>query len=414
MWWMFFDEEYTTKIGMETDCVQFSIRLLSYLKRINSVLTDLTINYHARLKQDFKIVLNHLIHLKHLAVFTEFQNETNILEDISNSSCQLLSFKFGPTQKVKKLNVRAILQFLKTQSKVITSLDMTFWTIKLVISEKREVFAYLQNCEKLRRLTFHFRDALHLIHDFSVLKENLPRTEVRDLTIYFSECQDMDYTEAWFYWLQDIHPDVKVRFKDLKVSFYNLLDYPEPKHLFKQVVEMDNLKLISGSHKLGWMIDTDWRNLEKINMTVSFYNEDYENFIDDPLGPEWRISFPNLKEAILNVGGHNFLYSNFMAIILGSKGLENLNICFKGHNSISRFDEIDFENQLQNVEYLNLKILSLTCTNSTSSLQPMPYNSLLSLVKKSPKLRQITYDLMTEQRQFFQELGFTIVQPAIV
>ena len=149
-------------------------------------------------------------------------------------------------------------------------------------------------------------------------------------------------------------------------------------------------------------------------MTVSFFNEDYENFIDDPLASEWRISFPNLKEAILNVGSHNFLYSNFMAIILGSKQLENLKICFKGHNSISRFEETDFENQLKNVEYFNLKILSLTCTNSTSSLQPMPYNSLLSLAKKSPKLRQITYDLMTEQKQFFQELGFTIVQPAIV
>ena len=99
------------------------------------------------------------------------------------------------------------------------------------------------------------------------------------------------------------------------------------------------------------------------------------------------------------------MYSSSTAIILGSKQLENLNIYFEGQNSIRQFDEIDFDNQLKTVKNLNLKTLSLTCRTRQ---QPMPCKSLLSLVKKCPNLKQINFDLMPDQLQPFQELGFTI------
>ena len=70
-------------------------------------------------------------------------------------------------------------------------------------------------------------------------------------------------------------------------------------------------------------------------------------------------------------------------LILGSKRLENLNISFKDENAIRRFNEVDFENQLQTVKSLNLKMLSITCS---ARRQPMPYKSFLSLVKSLPVL----------------------------
>ena len=94
-----------------------------------------------------------------------------------------------------------------------------------------------------------------------------------------------------------------------------------------------------------------------------------------------------------------------MEIILGSKLLENLNVYFEGQNSIRQFDEIDFDNQLKTVKNLSLKTLSLTCTTRE---QPIPCKSLLSLVKKSPNLQQINFDLMPDQLKLFQELGFTV------
>ena len=99
------------------------------------------------------------------------------------------------------------------------------------------------------------------------------------------------------------------------------------------------------------------------------------------------------------------MYLSFTEIILGSKLLENLNIYFEGQNSIRQFDEIDFDNQLKTVKNLNLKTLSLTCTTRG---QPIPCKSLLSLVKKSPNLQQINFDLMPDQLKLFQEVGFTV------
>ena len=90
-------------------------------------------------------------------------------------------------------------------------------------------------------------------------------------------------------------------------------------------------------------------------------------------------------------------------LISGSKHLENLNISFKDDNAIRRFNEEDFEIQLQTVKSLNLKMLSITCS---SRRQPMPYKSFLSLVKKCPDLKQIIFDLSPEQIQVFQGLGF--------
>ena len=172
---------------------------------------------------------------------------------------------------------------------------------------------------------------------------------------------------------------------------------------------MDNLKLISGSWNPCWMIDSDWKNLEKLTLDVSFLKDSDHSGNDylhiDPTASKWHISFPNLKEATLNVGKHNFLYSSFKAIILGSKQLENLNIYFEGQNSIRQFDEIDFDNQLKTVKNLNLKTLSLICTTRQ---QPIPYKSLLSLVKKSPNLQEINFDLMPDQLKLFQEVGFTV------
>ena len=419
LWWLFFDEGYTTKLGMEINCLKFSAKLLSYLKTINSVLQDLTISYNGLniVSQDFRFILDHLKHLKHLTIFAAFGTERNILEYISDSKCQLQSFKFGQTQNMidqQEFDKNVILQFLKTQNKEITSLDMTHWTRYLHIDEKRDVFAYLQNCQKLKKLKIHFEDfeeyqsdLSHLGEKGSVLSDNLPKTHIIDLTIDFCDVAKVVYNQAWFSWLQDIPVDVKVRFKDLTVLYFDLnFDQPMPMGLFKQVVDMDNLKLISGSWNPSWIIDSDWKNLEKLTMDVSFLKDSgYDYLHIDPQASKWHISFPNLKEATLNVGKHHFLYSSFMAIILGSKRLENLHIYFKGQNSIRQFDEIDFDNQLKTVKNLNLKTLSLTCTNRR---QPMPCNSLLSLVKTSPNLQQITFDLMPDQLQVFQELGFTI------
>ena len=86
---MFFNEDYTTKIGIEINCLKFSGKLLSYLKSINSVLQDLTISYNGFNNPDFIVILGHLKHLKHLTVFAAVGTEKNILGDISNSKCQL-------------------------------------------------------------------------------------------------------------------------------------------------------------------------------------------------------------------------------------------------------------------------------------------------------------------------------------
>ena len=405
---------------MEINCLKFSGKLLSYLKTINSVLQDLTISYNCINNPDFRFIfiLGHLKHLKHLTVFAAFGTERNILRDISNSKCQLQSFKFGQTQnQTQELDKNAILKFLKSQNKEITNLDMTDWTRNLHFDDKIEVFAYLQNCKKLKTLKIHFEDVevyqsdlSHLGLKGAVLSEVLPKIHIKDLTIDFCDVAKVVYNQAWFSWLQDVPVDVKVRFKNLKVLYFDLnFDEPMPMCLFKQVAEMDNLKLISGSWNPGWMIDSDWKNLEKLTLDVSFLedsdNSGYDYLHIDPQASKWRISFPNLKEATLNVGKHHFLYSSFIAIILGSKQLENLNIYFEGQNSIRQFDEIDFDNQLKTVKNLNLKTLSITCTTRQ---QPMPCKSLLSLVKKCPNLKQIIFDLIPDELQLFQELGFTI------
>ena len=404
---------------MEINCMKFSGKLLSYLKTLNSsVLQDLTISYNCLNNPDFRFmfILGHLKHLKHLTVFPAFGTEGNILRDISNSKCQLQSFKFGQTQnQTQELDKNAILKFLKTQNKEITNLDMTDWTRNLHSDDKIEVFAYLQNCKKLKNLKIHFEDVesdhshpacSHLGLKGTVLSEILPKTHIKDLTIDYCDVAKVVYNHAWFSWLQNVPVDVLVRFKNLKVLNF---DEPMPMCLFKQVAEMDKLKLISGSWNPSWMIDSDWKNLEKLTLDVSFLKDSDHSVYDylhiDPQASKWRISFPNLKEATLNVGKHNFLYSSFKAIILGSKQLENLNIYFEGQNSIRQFDEIDFDNQLKTVKNLNLKTLSLTCRTRQ---QPMPCKSLLSLVKKCPNLKQINFDLMPDQLQPFQELGFTI------
>ena len=90
LWWLFFDEYYTTKIGFEINCLKFSGELITYLKKIKScVLQDLVISYNWILRQDFKFILDHLKHLKHLTIFAPFGSEMNILDDISNSNCRL-------------------------------------------------------------------------------------------------------------------------------------------------------------------------------------------------------------------------------------------------------------------------------------------------------------------------------------
>ena len=100
MWWLFFDEYYTTKIGFEINCLKFSGELITYLKKIKScVLQDLVISYNWILRQDFKFILDHLKHLKHLTIFAPFGSEMNILDDISNSNCRL---KVRYCQKILK------------------------------------------------------------------------------------------------------------------------------------------------------------------------------------------------------------------------------------------------------------------------------------------------------------------------
>ena len=84
LWWLFFDEEYTSKIGIEINCPTFSAKLMSYLKGINSVLEDLIISYNWIFRQEFKYLLDHLKCLKHLTVFPTYGAETKILEDITN------------------------------------------------------------------------------------------------------------------------------------------------------------------------------------------------------------------------------------------------------------------------------------------------------------------------------------------
>jgi len=422
LWWLFFDEYYTTKIGFEINCLKFSGELISYLKKINScVLQDLVISYNWILRQDFKFILDHLKHLKHLTIFAPFGSEMNILDDISNSKCQLKSFKFGRHQKGKKLNKRAILEFLEAQHEEIESLDMTDWMRNLHINERLVVFAYFRNCKKLKTLKIHFKDIdgrSSLVHPcegglkddefWAVLVDNLPKAQIKDFTIdfcgvnYVDDLTDIVCNESWFMWLKSIPVDLKVRFKDLQMKYFDTEEQPViSTGLFKQVVEIDNLKLISGSI-IQWMIKSDWRDLEKLTMNVSYLAN--PTFVGiPPQTINWCIEFPNLKEAILNIGEHHFFYSSFMGIILGSKHLENLSICFKDENAIRRFNEVDFEDQLQTVKSLNLKMLSITCSTRR---QPMPYKSFLSLVKKCPDLKQINFDLSPEQIQVFQGLGF--------
>ena len=77
------------------------------------------------------------------------------------------------------------------------------------------------------------------------------------------------------------------------------------------------------------------------------------------------------------------MYLSFTAIILGSKKLENLNIYFEGQNSIRQFDETDFNNQLKTVKDLNLKTLSLFCTNRRRLHIPIPINWSVPIPKVS-------------------------------
>ena len=111
--------------------------------------------------------------------------------------------------------------------------------------------------------------------------------------------------------------DMKVYFKDLQMKYFDSEEQPViSSGLFKQVVEIDNLKLISGSI-IQWMIKSDWRDLEKLTMNVSYLAN--PTFLGiPPQTINWCIEFPNLREAILNIGEHHFFYSSFMGIILGT------------------------------------------------------------------------------------------------
>ena len=418
-WWLFFDEEYSNKIGLEINCPTFSAKLMSYLKSINSVLENLVITYNWILRQEFKYLLDHLKHLKHLTVFSTFGAESQILEDITNSKCRLQSFKFGPDQKKKRgrggMTQKKIFNFLEGQSDYLVELDMTGWLS--AFDQKAEILEKLQICKKLKKLKIHFFDACCFKGgEDEEIKENffseiLFKTGVMDLTIDFSDFDGWPHFFGFkeLSWLKDVPVDMKIRFKGLKFDFRsNQGNDISTINLCKQVIEIDNLtflpSFINPDH--SWMIKSNWENLAKLSMKVGS-----QSIMNPPINLnaqdlKWSISFPMLKEATLDIGSQLFLYSSFKAILLNSKNLENLNINFSNNNGIRRFDEFDFENQLKTERGFKLKMLSLTCTGATR-YQPMPFKSFVELVKKCPYLMQINFDLKPEQLQNLSDVGFT-------
>ena len=161
----------------------------------------------------------------------------------SDKDLPVQSFKFGQTQNTKELDKNAILKFLKTQNKEITNLDMTDWTRNLHFDDKIDVFACLRNCKKLNNLKIHIEDVelyqsdqSHIWLKGTVLSKVLPKTTIKDLTIDYCDVAKIVYNHAWFSWLQDVPEDVKIRFKNLKVLYFDLnFDEPMPMCLFKQV-----------------------------------------------------------------------------------------------------------------------------------------------------------------------------------
>ena len=97
--------------------------------------------------------------------------------------------------------------------------------------------------DTLKNLKIHLEDVesyqsdqSHIWLKGTVLSKILPKTHIKDLTIDFCDVAKIVYNHAWFSWLQDILVDVKVRFKNLKVLYFDLnFDEPMPMCLFKQV-----------------------------------------------------------------------------------------------------------------------------------------------------------------------------------
>ena len=186
LWWMFFDEEYSFKIGIENTFPTFSTMLMKYLKTINSNLEDLVISYSWILRQEFKYLLDHLKCLKKLTVYSN-NAEKNVLEDVAKSNCQLQSFKFSHN-KNKKLGKAVMKTFFESQKTSICEVDMTYWTQNLSHTDRLEVFESLKNCQKLQKLHLHVIDLAELgeHQDFGEITDLLfVKSTIKDFTISY-------------------------------------------------------------------------------------------------------------------------------------------------------------------------------------------------------------------------------------
>ena len=88
----------------------------------------------------------------------------------------------------------------------------------------------------LEDVEFYQSDLSNIWIKWTVLSKVLPKTTIKDLTIDYCDVAKIVYNHAWFSWLQDVPVDMKVRFKNLKVLYFDLnFDEPMPMCLFKQV-----------------------------------------------------------------------------------------------------------------------------------------------------------------------------------
>ena len=180
--------------------------------------------------------------------------------------------------------------------------------------------------------------------------------------------------------------------------------------LFQNVVEIEEMQLITKSPNSGFMIDSNWKNAEKISLHCTVLPQrNYPSL--NPNDAKFWLKFPNLREMTLDLGEQNFLYSNFTSLIFHSHILECLSITFSHRNCVSRFDETDFSKRLTSAKLLRLKLLSLSCSKIQE--EPIPFQSLILLVSKCPNLLQLYYNYKTKQQwQPILSKGFSLSKNA--
>lgn len=370
LWWLFFDEKYSTEIGIEINCSKFSLSLTKYLRSINSNLENLTISYNWILRSDFKNLLHHFKRLESLTVFATFGAENKVLKDISNTIICLKSFKFGDVKNFLSLKQDIIEKFAKTQQE-LCDLDFTFWSKDPKIGSW--IFSQFPNLKKAK-MNLDYGAFLDSKSNFKNIEE---------LILVGDEFREFSWLEAF-----QFPKSAKICLKDSQQFIYN--------PICEIFTEVENLTV----QFPGWAFNQDWFKLEKLSVNSTNSGNSVESL---------QVKFPLLREAKIQIENHDLPYSVFSSLVFLSKNLETLIIYFtQRFYQVIDFDPIDFEEKLAKVKYFNFKVLHLVNKKPNNS-SVIPFDAFVKIIDKSPKLAQVGFNLDQDQESLILKKGFAIV-----